>query len=76
MITCRQLKMARAGLDWSVRDLADKAGISANTISRIENGADSRASTLKTLQQIYEEAGIEFLSESGGVGVRYKEPRK
>src|SRR5262249_23268323 len=34
-----QLRMARAAVGWSVRELAEKAGITANTVTRIENGA-------------------------------------
>ena len=30
-----QLRMARAALRWGVRELAEKAGVTANTVTRI-----------------------------------------
>lgn len=66
-----QLRMARAALRWSVRDLAEKSGITANTISRIENGSDTRTSTVESLKRALEEGGVVFISENGGgAGVR------
>ena len=35
-----QLKMARAAIGWGVRELAEKAGVTANTVTRIESGAE------------------------------------
>ena len=68
-----QLRMARAAIRWSVRDLAKNSGITANTISRIENGADTRASTLATLRAALIDGGVEFISENGGgAGVRLR----
>jgi transcriptional regulator with XRE-family HTH domain len=68
-----QLKMARAAIGWGVRDLAKKAGVTANTVTRIENGADAKQSTMDRLQQALEAAGIEFIEENGGgLGVRLR----
>jgi len=61
-----QLKMARAAAGWGVRDLAKKAGVTANTVTRIENGADAKQSTMDKLQHALEVAGIEFIDENGG----------
>src|SRR6476660_6461249 len=55
-----QLRMGRAAVGWGVRELAKKAGITANTVTRIENGADAKQSTLDALQQALEAAGVEF----------------
>jgi transcriptional regulator with XRE-family HTH domain len=75
MILPVQLKMARAALDLGVRDVSKLSGISANTISRYENGSDARGSTLRKIQSVLEEAGIEFLDENGGgPGVRLRRP--
>jgi len=73
-----QLKMARAAVGWGVRELAKKAGITANTVTRIENGADAKQSTMDRLQHALETAGIEFIQENGGgPGVRLrKRPQK
>jgi transcriptional regulator with XRE-family HTH domain len=73
-----QLKMARAAAGWGVRELAKKAGVTANTVTRIENGADAKQSTVDRLQHVLEAAGIEFIQENGGgPGVRLrKRPQK
>jgi transcriptional regulator with XRE-family HTH domain len=68
-----QLKMARAAVGWGVRDLAKKAGVTANTVTRIENGADAKQSTMDRLQHALESAGVEFIDENGGgAGVRLR----
>ena len=55
-----QLRMARAAVGWGVRELAKKAGVTANTVTRIENGADAKQSTMDRLQCALEAAGVEF----------------
>jgi transcriptional regulator with XRE-family HTH domain len=55
-----QLRMARAAVGWGVRELAKKAGVTANTVTRIENGADAKQSTMDRLQSALEGAGVEF----------------
>ena len=37
-----------------------KAGVAANTVTRVENGADAKQSTMDKLQRILEAAGVEF----------------
>lgn len=71
MLTPAHVRMARAALQWSVRKLAQQAGVTANTISRFENGADAKGETLRKIQRVFEQAGIEFISErDGSLGVR------
>jgi transcriptional regulator with XRE-family HTH domain len=68
-----QLKMARVAAGWGVRDLAKKAGVAANTVTRIENGADAKQSTIEKLQHALEAVGVEFIDENGGgPGVRLR----
>jgi transcriptional regulator with XRE-family HTH domain len=68
-----QLKMARVAVGWGVRDLAKKAGVAANTVTRIENGADAKQSTIERLQHALEAVGVEFIDENGGgPGVRLR----
>jgi transcriptional regulator with XRE-family HTH domain len=70
-----QLRMARAAVGWGVRELAEKAGVTANTVTRIENGADAKQSTIEKLQRALEAAGVEFIEENGGgAGVRLRKP--
>lgn len=57
-----QMKMARVGLGWGVRELAEKASVTANTITRIENGSDAKYSTMTAIQVALE---IGFETESG-----------
>jgi transcriptional regulator with XRE-family HTH domain len=55
-----QLRMARAALRWGVRELAERAGVTANTVTRIENGSDAKQSTMYALQRALEAGGVEF----------------
>jgi transcriptional regulator with XRE-family HTH domain len=72
-----QLRMARAAIGWGVRELAEKAGVTANTVTRIENGADAKQSTMDKLQRALEAAGVEFIDENGGgAGVRLRKPQQ
>ena len=64
-----QLRMARAAVGWGVRELAKRAGITANTVTRIENGADAKQSTIDALQRALEAAGVEF-TDGDQPGVR------
>ncbi len=65
--------MARAALGWGVRDLAAEARVSANTISRYENGADALGETLLRIERALEQGGIIFIDEDGGgPGVRLR----
>lgn len=73
-ITGVQIRMARAALGWGVRDLADRAGVNFNTVSRIERGGGSLTDTLEKLRRTLEGAGVVFIEENGGgPGVRLKE---
>lgn len=72
MITPRQIRAARALLDWSQQELADKAIVSLNAITRLERGVvDPRMSTLDAVQKALTKAGVEFISAADkGEGVR------
>jgi ribosome-binding protein aMBF1 (putative translation factor) len=78
MLTPDQLRAARAMLGWSREDLAEKAGVSAGTVTGFELlGADSKISTLHKLRRALEVAGIEFIDEGaaspgGGPGLRLR----
>ena len=78
MITRLQVRLARTGLGWGVRDLARKAGVSPTTVTRFENGAHTRVDTLGRIQDVLERAGVIFVpaDEAGGPGVRLREPRR
>ncbi|MCG8504687.1 MAG: helix-turn-helix domain-containing protein [Sphingomonadales bacterium] len=66
-----QCKMARAALGLGVRDLARLAGVSQDTISRLERGETLKVSTRLKIRNALESAGIEFIDKNGG-GVKLK----
>lgn len=71
-----QCKLARVALGWGVIELASRAKVSTQTITRLERGDQLRPSTLESIQSVLEEAGIEFIKENGGgVGVRFRTPQ-
>ncbi len=73
MINRVQMKMARAALGWGVRDLAARAGVAANTVSRYENGRDALSENLLKIQRTFEREGIIFIDEGDeGPGVRLR----
>lgn len=76
MISPRQCRAARALLDWSQQDLADRAKVGIVTVRQLEAGAhEPRRATLEVVRRALEEAGIEFIDENGGgAGVRLRKP--
>ena len=69
-ITGTQLKMARAAIGITTRDLEKKSGVTATTITRIEGGHNAYKSTLQALQIALEALGVEFITEDNKVCVR------
>lgn len=68
-----QCKMARTAVGWGVRDLAQKASVSTNTVARLERGETLKQSTVDVLRAVLEAAGVEFIEQNGGgPGVRLK----
>jgi len=66
--------MARAALNWSVRDLSEATGLHRNTITNFEVGRylGDRA-TLMLIETTLTQAGVEFIDENGGgPGVRLR----
>ena len=80
MIQPIQLRMARAALNWTVRDLAERAQVNKNTISRYETGSDIMASSLESLEKVLREAGIVFFENDRiygtGAGLKKRERSK
>ncbi|WP_246806143.1 helix-turn-helix domain-containing protein [Ensifer sp. ENS10] len=67
--------MGRAALNWSTQELAQKAGVGANTVNRFESGQDARVSSVDKMRNAMEEAGVVFIADgeasaAGGPGVR------
>jgi transcriptional regulator with XRE-family HTH domain len=76
-ISISQLRAARAIAGLTLDEVRSRTGISKGALSAIETGkADPRLSTVRKLQELFEELGIEFLPPGNGAGpgVRLKKP--
>ncbi|WP_049779298.1 helix-turn-helix domain-containing protein [Rhodomicrobium vannielii] len=73
-ITGDQLRMARAALKLTVRDLAEITGIDKSTIARAEAGGRAYYATMVKLQEALESNGVAFLdpTDERGAGVALK----
>lgn len=70
MIESRQIRAARALLDWSQADLARAVGMATSSIKAIENQrGNARRGTLSLIRETFESNGLEFMP---GVGVRFR----
>lgn len=79
MLIAAQIRAARALLDWSQRQLAEKSKLSVPTIKRMEGAMGPDRSTdanVEAVRRALEGAGIVFLdanqNKDGGAGVRLK----
>ncbi len=75
MLLAPQVRMARAGLGISVRELAARSGVADSTILRFETERGGiLAANLNRIQTALEEGGVTFLNADahGGPGVRLK----
>jgi predicted transcriptional regulator len=76
MLSSDQIRGARAILRLSQADLAEGAGVSLETIKRLEamdGELKVRLDTLTKIKEALEKAGVEFIPENGGgAGVRMK----
>jgi len=58
--------MARAALNWTVRELAEATGLHRNTITNIEVGRYAgNQDSLALIESVFRKAGIEFLPQNG-----------
>ena len=75
-VSIRQVKAARALLDWSQEQLATEADVSVPTIKRLEaddGPLGGRDETGNKIRLALEGAGVEFIDENGGgPGVRLR----
>jgi transcriptional regulator with XRE-family HTH domain len=77
MMSRIHLRMARAALDWTLKDLADRAQLNMNTISRYEGGGAMLSDTLERIEAVFRAEGIIFIDEDEefGPGVRLRRGR-
>jgi transcriptional regulator with XRE-family HTH domain len=67
-ISAAQLRAARAFLNWSVRELSERSGVSQSSISRAERseaGRGMREQNVRALRATFEGCGIDFLGSHG-----------
>ncbi len=77
-VSIRQIKAARALLDWSQDDLAARSGVSVPTVKRLEaedGELGGRTDTGAKIVATLELAGVEF-TNGGQPGVRMKKTRR
>ena len=76
MLTGSQIRAARALLNWNASDVAEKVGVTRQTILRLEQSDGVPASKTQTrlaLQKVFEEGGVEFIgSPEDRPGVRMR----
>lgn len=65
----KQCRMARAGLKWSVQDLADRSGVNKNTISRFERDGGSQMRTAEKIEKCFLATGKVRFHGADGVFV-------
>lgn len=68
MLTPEASRAARGLLNWSLKDLAEKAGIAFTTISQFENGRPSYGSTAAKILAAFEAEGVELVADAERTG--------
>ena len=80
MIQPMQLRMARAALSWTLKELEAESGVGRNTISRYEAGHDILASALDSLEKVLVDQGVVFFegdrAYGTGVGIKKRQSSK
>jgi transcriptional regulator with XRE-family HTH domain len=57
------LRMARAALGWTLKDLADRAKVNLNTVSRYEAGFEILSGTMQKIEDVLRAEGVDFIEE-------------
>ena len=77
-MTAAQVRAGRGMVNWSVRKLAEAAGVAPRTVKRLEASDDAlgvRNESAKAVQAALERAGVEFVFEPGASpGIRPRKP--
>jgi predicted transcriptional regulator len=67
LIYAAQIRAARGLLNWSQGELAERAGVSKQSVTRIENGSmDARFSTMTAMNDAIRSAGVEMAEDATG----------
>lgn len=78
MLRPEQCRAARALLDWTQEDLAERAGISRSTVRGFENGQhELQRASAAMIRMTLEQAGVILIgADEQGVGVRFQSPHR
>ncbi len=71
-LTAAQWRMARAALDWTVKQLADHANVGTSMVKRLELGEPVVPWMVRDVRAALEAAGVEFTADAWGVGARMR----
>lgn len=73
-MTSAQLRMARAAINWTIRDIAEATGLHRNTVSNIETGKYAGDPvSISLIKDVLIREGVVFIDENGGgAGVRLR----
>lgn len=66
-MTAEQLRMARALLRMSVRELAKLASVDKNTVTALEAGAKGQVATIARLTEVLQARGVLFIPALEGI---------
>ena len=69
-----QCRMARAGLNWSVNDLASQSGVASRTIARFEAGETVTLEKAELLRRALVDGGALIVDVEGRPGVAVRVP--
>jgi DNA-binding XRE family transcriptional regulator len=70
-VTKEQCRAARGLVGWTTTELAQQAEVARDSIVKFENDRSTpRRSTIKALRAAFESAGVQFLDNGQGPGVR------
>ena len=72
MYTSHQLRAARALLNWTAGELAERTGVHISTVQRMERHdgqVRGNAATVEKILAALEASGIEFMNDEGRQGV-------
>ena len=65
IVSSAQIRAARGLLNWTVRDLAEKAEVHRNTVTRLETEGTVAGHAVRAIIRTFEAAGVEFIGDKG-----------
>lgn len=68
MLTPEASRAARGLLNWSLKELAEKAGVAFTTISQFENGRASYGSTAAKIAAAFDAEGVDLMADGERTG--------